>query len=317
MNVLVTGSHGFAGTALRERLRARGDRITGTGSGARDAGPGETFRVVDLTRAEDVRALVHHADPDVVFHLAARAGRGDEAEARRTVAVNVLGTMNLYAALLDRTRRVRVVHVGSSAQYGAVPATDDPVDETAPLNPLGVYGWTKAAAEAIALAHHGRGGIEVVAIRAFNHTGPGEPEHLACSSFAKQIAAIEVGAKPVIQVGSLEAVRDLTDVRDLARGYVALAERGEPGTVYNLCSGHGTRMSEVLRMLLDKSTARIEVRADPSRTRAAELARQVGSFERAQRATGWQPVIPLTESLDALLAEWRARHSVQAARGPS
>jgi GDP-4-dehydro-6-deoxy-D-mannose reductase len=167
------------------------------------------------------------------------------------------------------------------------------------------------------MAHHGRGGIEVIALRAFNHTGPGEPEHLACSSFAKQVAAIEAGAEPVIRVGAMDHVRDLTDVRDLVRGYVAAADQGEPGTIYNLCSGRGTRMGDVLGMLLDKSRARIEVRPDPSRIRAGELTRQVGSFERVRRATGWAPAIPLTESLDALLAEWRARLSVPAARGRS
>jgi GDP-4-dehydro-6-deoxy-D-mannose reductase len=117
-------------------------------------------------------------------------------------------------------------------------------------------------------------------------------------------------------VGSLDAVRDLTDVRDIVAGYVALAERGRPGGVYNLCSGAGVRMDDVLRMLLDKSTVRIEVRADPSRLRAADLARQVGSSERARRDVGWAPAIPLDASLDALLAEWRGR-LVPSSRGRS
>jgi GDP-4-dehydro-6-deoxy-D-mannose reductase len=159
--------------------------------------------------------------------------------------------------------------------------------------------------------------LEVVGARPFNHTGPGEPEDLACSGFAKQIAAIEAGTEPVLRVGTLDTVRDFTDVRDIVEGYVALAERGSPGSVYNLCSGKGTRMRDVVQILLDKSSRRIEIREDPSRVRASDLPREVGSFERARRDTGWSPIIALTESLDVLLAEWRARFSVSTMRGSS
>jgi len=317
LKVLVTGSQGFVGTHLRALLRDRGDRVVGVDQVDRGTGPGERTVVADLLAPADVRAAVEEADPDVVFHLAARAGRGDDAEARRTVDVNVRGTATLLAALADRGRPVRVLHVGSSAMYGAVPPADDPVDETAPLRPLGVYGWSKVASEAVALAHHGRRGVEVVGARPFNHTGPGEPEHLACSAFAKQVAAVEAGEGPRIDVGALDTVRDFTDVRDIVRGYVALAERGAAGGVYNLCSGTGTRMGDVLRMLLDKSGREIEVRADPSRMRAGDLPRQVGSFERARRDAGWAPAIPLAESLDELLAEWRARLAVRSPGGAS
>ncbi|MFN8177207.1 MAG: NAD-dependent epimerase/dehydratase family protein [bacterium] len=317
MRILVTGSHGFAGTHLRALLRARGDAIVGMDrldAPAGTPGPHERYVRGDLLQPADLRAAVEEADPDLVFHLAALPGRGDEAEARRTLAVNVQGTANLLAALLDRGRPARVLHVASSAMYGAVPPEDDPVTETAPLRPLGVYGWSKVASEAVALAHNGRAGLEVVGARPFNHTGPGEPEHLATSTFAKQVAAIEAGAEPVIRVGWLDAVRDLADVRDIVRGYVALGDRGKPGAVYNLCSGRGTRIGDVLRMLLDKSAVEIEVRADSS-ARAGDLARQVGSFERARADVGWTPAIPLSESLDALLAEWRARYAARSLEG--
>ena len=307
MKALVTGSQGFVGTHLRRLLVQRGHQVFGMDRMEVRVEPGERYRAADLLDPAQLRDVVDESAPDTAFHLAALPGRGDEAELRRTLAVNVQGTANLFAALSDRGKPVRVVHVGSSAMYGAVPPDDDPVTESAPLCPLGVYGWSKVASEAVALAHQGRRGIDVIGARPFNHTGPGEPEHLAASAFARQVAAIEAGAEPIMNVGALETVRDFSDVRDIVAGYVTLAERGAPGAVYNLCSGRGTRMSDLLRMLLDNSSSEIEVRADPSRMRAGDLARQVGSFERARREVGWTGAIPLTQSLAALLDEWRAR----------
>jgi GDP-4-dehydro-6-deoxy-D-mannose reductase len=309
MRALVTGSHGFAGTHLRTLLREKGWTVHGLGTSPREPEDGETYHVVDLLRPKEIGPVLEAADPEVVFHLAARTGRGGDDEARRTFEVNVLGTANLFGALLERENRVRVVHAGSSAQYGAVPPEDDPVTESAPQRPLGVYGWSKAASEAVAMSHHGRSRIEVVAARAFNHTGPGEPAHLVCSSFARQIAAIEEGAEAeaVIHVGNLSPERDFADIRDIARGYLDLAEKGTPGSVTNLCSGRAVRIEDVLTMLLDRTEARIEVRADVDLARPVELRRQAGSYAKAERELGWGPRISLGDSLADLLAEWRAR----------
>jgi GDP-4-dehydro-6-deoxy-D-mannose reductase len=311
VRALVTGSQGFAGTQLRAVLRAAEWSVHGLDCTKARPAEGEEYHRVDLTKPRAVRTAVEAADPDVVFHLAALTGGGGEEEARRMFSVNVQGTAGLLAALLDRGRPVRLVHAGSSAQYGAVPPEDDPVTESAPQCPLGVYGWTKVASEAIAMSHHGRNGIEVIAARAFNHTGPGEPPHLVCSTLARQIAEIEAGAEPRLTVGNLSPERDFTDVRDIARGYLLLAEKGAPGTVTNLCSGRAVRIEDVLSKLLDRSETRIEVRADRERVRPVELRRQVGSYAKAEREVGWAPRVALGDSLSDLLAEWRAR-----VRGP-
>jgi GDP-4-dehydro-6-deoxy-D-mannose reductase len=311
MRILVTGSHGFVGTHLRAALRGPGVEVTGAGIGSVEPGEGETCRELDLRDAAAVRALVHDTVPDVVYHLAAVAGHGAAAEAaREAVDVNVLGTRNLMDALAERGGAVRVVHMGSSAQYGAIPARCDPVDEDAPQCPLGVYGWSKTASEAVAMAYDGRAGIEVVGARPFNQTGPGEPPHLVAASFARQIAAVEAGAEPVIRVGDLSPVRDFTDVRDTVRGLLALATRGAHGRVYNLCSGRGVAIRDVLALLLDKTGVSIEVRADPARMRPVDLPRQVGDAARARRDTGWAPGIGLSTSLSDVLDEWRSRRDV-------
>jgi GDP-4-dehydro-6-deoxy-D-mannose reductase len=317
MRALVTGGFGFSGPHLRRLLAERGWTVSTLGSTPRRAEPGENYFEADLLSKGKLREALSAADPDVVFHLAARNGRGGEDEARRTLAVNVQGTVHLFEALVERERPARVIFVGTSAQYGIGPRSSELVTEEEPLWPLGVYGWSKLAAEAVALAHHGRGKLEVLSARPFNHTGPGEPEHLVCSGFAKRIAAIEAGDKPVLAVGNLDTVRDFTDVRDLVKGFVALAERGIPGRAYNLCSGRGRCVREVLSMLLDRTRAGIEVRADPAKARAADLERQIGSYARAEAEVGWHPEISLAQSLDDLLGEWREKLRSSRAKGMS
>jgi len=314
MNVLITGSAGFVGTHLRAALRPLG--VTVYGFGAEDCvpGEGEFYCQGNLLSAIQMREAVQEAEPDWVFHLAAVTGRGGAEAVRAAIEVNVTGTGRLMAALSEREKPVRVVHMGSSAQYGAVPDEFDPVSERAPQFPLGVYGWSKTASEAVAMAYQGRGGIEVVGARAFNQTGPGEPPHLVVAAFAQQVAEIEHGAEPVLHVGNLQAVRDFTDVRDTARGLVEIARSGKGGRVYNLCSGRGLRVQDVLAMLLDKSTSTIEVRADPTRSRPADLAKQVGTAERARREVGWTPAIDLSKSLSDVLDDWRARTRVKERR---
>jgi len=304
---LVTGSHGFAGTHLRNLLREEEWSVAGLDRVQTGATGGEEYFAADLTDGEAVRRVIAAFAPDVVFHLAGVRGGGAAQSFAEAIAVNVLGTVNLFAALRERGRPVRVVNVGSSAQYGAVPPEENPVAETASLRAESVYGWSKAAAEAVALAHQGVCGIDVVAARAFNHSGPGEPPHLVASAFARQIAAVEAGAEPVIRVGNLDSVRDITDVRDIVRGYLALAEKGKPGRVYNLCSGRGVRIADLLRMLLDKTSASIEVRPDPARQRPADLPLQVGDFGLARHDLDWSPRIPLEVTLADLLADWRSR----------
>ncbi len=304
MRVLVTGSHGFVGGHLRRLLRDRGDVVVGLGRTARAPDPGEEYVVADLGDRGAAERAVEAADPDLVVHLAGDTGRGSRAAV--TLRTNVVGTSHLVRALEIRGRPVRLLVVGTSAQYGRVPENENPIHEDVELRAEGVYGWSKSAAEALALASHGVGGLDVIAVRPFNHVGPGEPSEFVASSFARQAVDVESGGEPIVRVGNLDTVRDLTDVRDVVRGYVLLADRGEGGLVYNLCSGRGVRMGVLLAMILDRSGVAAEVRADAARSRPGELASQIGSFARAERDAGWRPEFSLERSVDDLLEHWRA-----------
>jgi GDP-4-dehydro-6-deoxy-D-mannose reductase len=201
-----------------------------------------------------------------------------------------------------------VLVVGSAEEYGPVEPKDLPLREDRPLLPASPYAVSKVAQACLARQYGAASGMRVVLTRTFHHTGPGRGEAFAESSFARQIAEAEGGLRPpMLQVGNLNAVRDFTDVRDVVRAYWALLERGEAGAVYNVCSGRGRTIRELLDILLSISGAKLDVKVEPERLRPADVPAQFGDPRRLQEATGWAPRLPLEQTLRDLLDDWRRR----------
>ena len=313
MRVLITGITGFVGPWGAAALREAGHEVHGL---VRSSGPWPRLADVppdalhrgeldEASLSDVVRALA----PDAVLHLAGLslepAGERDPAGA---YGANLGGTLALLAAVRAHAPRTRVLAVSSSHVYGVVRPEDLPLTEDTPLRPLTVYGASKAAAD-LAAAQWARGyGLDVVRARPFNHTGPGQDPAFVCSALARQLALIEAGRQePVLRVGNPDPVRDFSDVRDIARGYVALLERGRSGEVYNLCAGDGVSIAEVIALLRTHARVPVRVHSDPALRRANDVPRLIGSRERAGRDTGWEPHIPLGDTLAAVLEDWRRR----------
>jgi GDP-4-dehydro-6-deoxy-D-mannose reductase len=313
--VLVTGAAGFVGRHLVAFLRDEqpGLELCGMvrpgGSPASELPAGVAAVTADLLDAGAVDAAVARAAPDAVVHLAAQSSPARSwDDPAGTLATNVLGLTHLLEALCRRRLAPRVVVVGSSEEYGAAGPGELPLREDAPLRPASPYAASKVAQSFVALQYHLAHGLPVVRTRTFPHTGPGRGEAFAESSFARQVAEIEAGRRaPVIEVGNLESVRDFTDVRDVVRAYWALLLSGTPGEVYNVASGTGTRIGDVLALLVGLSGRHVEVRVDPARLRPADVPALVGDPARLQAATGWTPRLSLERSLADLLADWRRR----------
>jgi GDP-4-dehydro-6-deoxy-D-mannose reductase len=310
--VLVTGAGGFVGGHLVPLLAQEGASVTGVvlPQGGISWGSGAGMRVVeaDLDDPAAAAAVVEAAPPERIVHLAGQSSvHHSHLDPAGTLRTNVLGIVHLLDAVRRRGLRPRVLVVGSAEEYGAPKPAELPLRESSPLRPASPYAVSKVAQGALAL-QYGADGIEVVLTRTFNHTGPGRGEAFAESSFARQVAEIEAGLRPpVISVGNLDAVRDFADVRDVVRAYALLLERGEAGSVYNVCTGSGVSIGGLLDILLAASTARVDVRVDPDRLRPSDVPVQVGDPSRLQAATGWQPRIPLEQTLRDLLDDWRAR----------
>ena len=292
MRVLVTGAAGFVGRHLVPRLERDGWDVI-----AAD-------RELDVADAPTLEARVAESAPDAVVHLAAQSSVADSwRQAALTYRVNYLGARSLLEALRRRAPGARLLLVGSAGVYGSLPPGSPPFDETSPLRPVSPYARTKAAADLLGACYAARG-LSVLRLRPFNHTGPGQSEGFALSSFARQLAEIEAGRRePELRVGNLDSVRDFLDVEDVVEAYVRLLEGGAAAGAYNVASGVGTRIGELLERLIARSRARPRLRVEAERLRPVDQI--VGDAGRLRRATGWEPRMPLDTTLERLLGFWR------------
>jgi GDP-4-dehydro-6-deoxy-D-mannose reductase len=314
MRVLVTGISGFAGPWVARALAEAGHEVHGL---VRGAGPWPRLARVSLHRGEleDAARVVRELVPDAVIHLAAISSmRGAEDDPVAAYRTNVGGTLAVLAAVRAHAPRARVLAVTSGEVYGAIEPADLPVGEDTPLRPLTVYGASKAAADLTAGQWAHAYGLDVVRARPFNHTGPGQEPTFVCSAIARQLALIEAGRQPpVVRVGNPDPVRDFSDIRDVAAGYVALIERGRSGAAYNLCAGEGVSIAEVIAVLRTHARVAVRVQSDPALRRTLDVPRVVGSHARASADTGWMPRISLADTLQAVLDDWRTRVAADAA----
>jgi GDP-4-dehydro-6-deoxy-D-mannose reductase len=317
MRILITGVTGFVGPYLVEYVSeaAPEAEIWGLVMAAdREVAP-PSIRPIegDLTDITSLRAAFDQIQPDVIFHLAAASSVASSWDRPgHFLEVNAVGTVNLLETVRAADRDVRVVVSSSGEVYGAVPADQQPITEDAHLGPLSPYAASKAAQDLLTAQYFHGYGIQTIRLRLFHHTGPRRPPQFVASSFANQIARIERGLDPPrLAVGNLEAIRDFTDVRDVARSYWLAATRGVPGDVYNICSSRHTSIRRVLDVLLTDCRVDVDVEVDPSRLRAADIPYLVGDHSRFSSATGWQPEIPLVQTLGDLLNWWRDQVSSQ------
>lgn len=299
MKALITGAGGFVGPHLARELEADGSDVTGL----------DLRNGPDLLDVDAWRRVVEDHRPDVLYHLAGWSDVGASWEHPiETFQVNALGTLSVIdAALAAKTERL--ILISSADVYGPVPTDEQPITELHPPRPHSPYGASKQAAEVLAMQAHRAHGLDVVVVRPFNHIGPGQSPRFAAPAFATQIASAELAGGGEILHGDLSARRDMTDVRDVVRAYRLLAERGEPGEVYNVCRGDAIAMADLLDGLLDRATVPVTTAVDPARLRPVELPVLEGSNAKLAAATGWTPQIPLARSLADILDDARERGS--------
>lgn len=296
MRSFVTGATGFVGPHLVAHLRDSGDEVVAAGGDE-----------LDVTDPAAVRERIVAEAPEAVYHLAALSHVGASWEApSRSFRVNAEGTLNVLRGCVEASVR-RVLVVASADAYGAVGADGLPLAEDAPLRPLTPYGASKVAADYLALQAHLGDGLATIRARAFNHTGPGQPARFLVPSVAERIALAERAGETRLAIGNLEPVRDFLDVRDVVRAYRMLVEDGEPGAVYNVCSGTGRSVAEVVGALTELAGSGVEPAVDPELVRPVEVPRLVGDNAALREATGWTPAIPFEQTLADVLEDQRRR----------
>ncbi len=314
MRILITGISGFTGSHLADYFLAQGEHeIFGTIKWRSNR---ENIRHIedkiklldcDIRDAFSMKTVLQISKPDYIFHLAAQSYVPFSWRVpQETLQTNIIGELNLFEGVRELKLDSIIQIAGSSEEYGLVFPDELPITEDNPMRPLSPYAVSKVAQDLLGYQYFKSYGTRIVRTRAFNHTGPRRGEVFVASNFAKQLVEIERGKKdPVLRVGNLDAVRDFLDVRDVARAYAFAVEKGTPGEVYNIASGKGIKIRDLLNKLVSMSKKDIKIEQDPARLRPSDVELLTGSAEKFQKATGWRPEIPFDKTLEDLMEYWR------------
>jgi len=306
--ILVTGCSGFLGGHLIRRLAdGPGVEIFGLTEVEDFTSAHCGVQRCDIRDGDAVEAVVAKVRPDVIYHLAAVANVGFSwKHPRLTYEVNFIGSANLVAAAARTVPDVRLLLLSSAELYG--PAGSEPIREETGVTVRNPYALSKLAMEMVGDMYATIDHLDILKIRAFNFTGPGQNRQFVSSDFAHQIVEIERGRREaLIRVGNLEAVRDISDVRDVCRYLTVLADRGAGGEIYNLCSGRSVAIDDILQILLGLSPTSIRVEVEAERLRPVDVPVLTGDCRKIRDGFGLKPCYTLEQTLEDLLNDWRSR----------
>ncbi|HBC46036.1 MAG TPA: GDP-mannose 4,6-dehydratase [candidate division Zixibacteria bacterium] len=313
MKAFITGIAGFAGRHLTAYLLNRGDEVAGME-------PEDTEDLDLLAKAHDIKIYfgdirdekaiskaLNQYKPDTIFHLAAQSSvRLSFENPQETFSVNMMGTLTLLEEANKTDFPIKTLVITSSEVYGPLTPDEVPVTEDHLLRPVNPYAVSKAAVDLLAYQYVKAYNQQVFIARAFSHSGPWQKTVGVLSDWAFQIAKIDLGlSQPTIKVGNLNVRRDYADVRDIVRGYVDIIEKGKPGEPYNVCSGIGYELAELLEKYRQFSSKKINIVVDQSRMRPVDIPILVGSNAKIKEDTGWSPNISIDTTLKDIYDYWR------------
>lgn len=307
--LLLTGANGFVGQHLISALSdyqilgvVHNSDLQNTQNVTYEPG-----NILDQGFLED---LIKRFQPDSIMHLAAIAPSWSP-DPENIFKINLIGTLNLYSAVEAQKKESgidpKIIYVSSAEAYGKT-TNPERITEDNPFFPANYYGTSKVAADRLSYQMSQSAKLRINIIRPFNHTGPGQNKGFFVPDMASQIVALENSDSSELMVGNLESIRDISDVRDIVQGYKSILETDtNPGEAYNLCSGKGTKMQDILDKLLFLAKKEIKIVEDPKRMRPSEVPITVGDNSKFKDLTGWEAKIPLDQTLEDTLNYWRAR----------
>jgi len=300
--IVVTGANGFVGKHLLKELLDNGYEVIAIGGSqvaALDEPAGVQYMTLDLTKPEET-GQIDFSGVSGVVHLAGLAAVGPSFDKpMEYIDVNIGIEINLFEAALKQKATPRFLIISSATLYD--PSATQPLTEESSVLPNSPYAVSKIGQEQMAEYYETRG-FEALIARPFNHIGPGQGPGFIVPDLAQQI----VKQKEVL-VGNLDAKRDYTDVRDIVRAYRLLLEKGRSGEVYNICSGKPLSGHEILDGLCAAASVKPEVKQNPEKMRPSDTPLISGTHDKISKDTGWQPEIPLEQTFNDVIADWRSQ----------
>lgn len=320
MKSLIIGGAGFVGGYLIQHLcedlehdvvvtKLPQEEIAEETSATADNVKKITVDDLDILDRAPISRLLNRERPDYIFHLAAQSSVGVSwKNPSLTIDVNIKGSVNVLDAVRELDYRPRVLLIGSGEEYGNILPEEIPLLEENRLRPGNIYAATKVCQNMIGKIYADAYDMDIMMVRAFNHTGPNQSPVFVVADFCKQVAEIEKGLQePVIRVGNLSAMRDFTDVRDVVRAYALLMEKGEKGQTYNVGSGHAVSIESILQMIIKHAKCAIEVVVDAEKLRPVDVPVIEADTTKLYDCTGWVPEIMLEQTIQQTLDFYRKK----------
>jgi GDP-4-dehydro-6-deoxy-D-mannose reductase len=313
---LITGFSGFVGRHFLEFLE--NNRIEAVVRGLDIRSPDFRydcfehikcyFEETNLVCQGEVERIIYEFQPDYVLHLASFSS---VAFSWKEPTISFQNNTNIFLNLLEAARKTnvsaRILSIGSSEEYGDVDKEDLPLTEDHPLKPGSPYAVARVSQEFLSQIYTSGYGLDIVMTRSFNHVGPFQKDIFVVSSFVKQLLRMrnEGGNRELI-TGDPEIIRDFTDVRDVASAYYLLLTQGETGGIYNVCSGIGISLKEIIYKICDVLDIDVDIHVDPNLLRPNDNRIIIGSNEKIRSNYGWSPKYVLEESLKDLIDYWQS-----------
>ena len=304
--VLIFGAGGFVGSYLCKEFLNNGYKVSGTDKGEGSALPSEVdFYRTDLMQANEVEKLIGQIQPDIIVNLAAISSVGASWNMpQTTMAINVIGALNIMEAARKSEKKPRILFVGSSEEYVI---SENPLDENTQINANNPYGISKVTQEQFAKLYREQYGLKIYCVRPFNHTGIGQRDSFVLPSFCKQVAEIDKSGKDgKIQVGNLKVKRDFSHVKDVVRAYRMIVESDNCNQIYNVGSGNAYSLEDMLTYIIGLSNQHIEIEVDQNRIRPTDQPVICCDRSLIGKELGWEPQYNVYDALKEMY-EYYAR----------
>lgn len=307
--IFITGAEGFVGQHAVNILKKDYSIVGLSRSTPLESEENVEYIIGDILDPNAIEKILAQHNPDVILHLAGIAKTWNN-DLKEVFNINLFGTLNIYQAIINikekKDYNPKIIFVSSAEVYGKTQDTKSITEEML-LFPISEYGSSKASADRASFQFSQTHGLNIVILRPFPHIGPGQKGGFFVPDMASQIIEIENDPqKHELMVGNLQSVRDYLDVRDVIQAYKLAIETNLPkGEVFNICSGNGVKVEDLLKKLLSLTNKKIAVVQDPSKLRAVDLPVFVGNNHKFAEATGWKPEYSLDQSLEDVMNYWR------------
>ena len=316
MKILITGFAGFVSQHFLSLLNTNepGSKVLGIDKNKPDFNFSSfphlsiAFENIDLLDKVATDKVLDDFKPEYILHLASVSSVAQSwLTPLETFVNNTTIFLNLVELVRVSNNKCRVLSVGSSEEFGDVNETELPLTEEHPLKPLSPYAVARVSQEMLSKIYADGFALDIIMTRSFNHIGPGQKDIFVISSFAKQLVQLSKNkeSKATLTTGNLSITRDFLDVRDVVKAYYLLLKKGRSGEVYNICSGNGIVLSDIVSKLCEILNLAIETKINPDLFRPNENKKIIGSYQKIKNELGWQPEIPLDKSLEDIIRYWQ------------